>query len=209
MWLAEHKNGPRAVGTESESRYKQIPPCPHHHHLQELDSPHDPLLTKESVGEVAAEHKSRSMDTLRADFTAESGDDEDEELGLHRMRTRSPRRSIKRSSKLGTEMMRTNSQGSVVSSEDTVAPTSHPGGVVGELNTADQPSIAEEPAAELAAEGHITPPTIFPPLPGNHVETVVDIAPVDPDATPKPLHTRDQHDPDPTPKPSTTPLPAD
>lgn len=169
----------------------------------ELGSPHDPLLTKEPVRDFG-EHKSRSMDTLRADFTGEAGDDEDEELGLIRIRTRSPRRSIKRSSKLGTEMMRTNSQGSVVSGED-VAPTSHPEGVHVEATPTDQP-IAEEPAAELAAEGKITPPTLFPPLPGNQVESV-DLS--DPDATPKPLHSRELQDPDPTPRPAASPLPHD
>ena len=47
---------------------------------------------------------------------AESGDDEDEELGNVQVRARSPRgktQAAKRSSKLGIEMMRTNSRGSI------------------------------------------------------------------------------------------------
>ena len=170
----------------------------------ELSAPHEPLLSREPVRDVV-EPKSRSLDTLRVDFAAESGDDEDEELGLTRVRTRSPRRSIKRSSKLGTEMMRTNSQGSVVSGED-IGNTSHAEFFSTEATPGDPP-IAEEPAAELEAEGKITPPTIFPPLPGDHVETI-NLPIHDPDATPRPQHTHEQDpDPDPTPKASLTPLP--
>ncbi|KAL8968937.1 MAG: hypothetical protein Q9183_002236, partial [Haloplaca sp. 2 TL-2023] len=46
---------------------------------------------------------------------AESGDDEDEELGHSQGRARSPQSKIPRGSKLSTEMMRTNSRGSVTS----------------------------------------------------------------------------------------------
>ncbi|KFY08895.1 hypothetical protein V492_05813, partial [Pseudogymnoascus sp. VKM F-4246] len=49
---------------------------------------------------------------------AESGDDEDEELGDTSVKERSPKGKSHRGSKLGTEMMRTNSRGSVVSGFD-------------------------------------------------------------------------------------------
>lgn len=51
---------------------------------------------------------------------AESGDDEDEELGDAFVKDKSPKgpNKMHRGSKLGTEMMRTNSHGSVVSSSD-------------------------------------------------------------------------------------------
>ena len=54
---------------------------------------------------------------------AESGDDEDEELGHVQPRTRSPEaKHMRQASKLGVEMMRTNSRGSVISTvEDAVA----------------------------------------------------------------------------------------
>ncbi|KAL1964831.1 hypothetical protein VTN77DRAFT_6333 [Rasamsonia byssochlamydoides] len=62
--------------------------------------------------------KRESLEKRRHDC-AESGDDEDEELGNLQVRTRSPHTKVPRSSsKLGTEMMRTNSQGSVVSGSE-------------------------------------------------------------------------------------------
>lgn len=155
-------------------------------------------------------------------FLEVSGDDEDEELGnIMVARQRSPKRSsAKRSSKLGTEMMRTNSQGSVISVEDVMtvqkdakasampsAPTSEP--------------ILEEPAAEVEATGRLTPPeTTLPALVGGHIEVIqIDAAgneiqspelrpelEQDPEATPKPTHTGDP-DPDPTPRATGSPSP--
>src|SRR5699024_5034538 len=52
---------------------------------------------------------------------AESGDDEDEELGNTQTRTHSPQnRNNRPGSKLGIEMMRTNSRGSVVSGSEEI-----------------------------------------------------------------------------------------
>jgi serine/threonine-protein kinase RIM15 len=57
-----------------------------------------------------------SQDKHRYDAGAESGDDEDEELGDVQVRTRSPiGKQVRQASKLGHEMMRTNSRGSVIS----------------------------------------------------------------------------------------------
>jgi serine/threonine-protein kinase RIM15 len=138
--------------------------------------------------------KRKSLEKLRQESAAESGDDEDEELGNSHVRQRSPKRNVKRSSKLGTEMMRTNSQGSVVSSED-LHSFKEGGAEVGS-------TILEESAAEVDAMGHLTPPETFPQKPGNHVENIGTTPPPtamgDPDATPKP-HGLDQ-DPNPTPR---------
>ncbi|KAK2796146.1 rim15, signal transduction response regulator [Onygenales sp. PD_12] len=65
--------------------------------------------------------KRESQERRRYEGAAESGDDEDEELGHHacQNRTKSPQapkgKTTRSGSKLGTEMMRTNSRGSVVS----------------------------------------------------------------------------------------------
>jgi serine/threonine-protein kinase RIM15 len=76
--------------------------------------------------------KQRSIEGIRAKreslekkryIGAESGDDEDEELGTMQTRARSPqgaRRTARSGSKLGTEMMRTNSRGSVVSGTEEI-----------------------------------------------------------------------------------------
>ncbi|GAB7348004.1 hypothetical protein MBLNU459_g5501t1 [Dothideomycetes sp. NU459] len=144
----------------------------------------------------AIEAKRRSLEKDRHEC-AESGDDEDEELGDAQIRSRSPKSKLRGSSKLGTEMLRTNSQGSVVSGEDLMGSqalrstprSAHP-----------EAAISEELQAELAAEvlsGGLTPPEIFS-VPGDNVEEI------DMDATPKPQHTAEP-DPDPTPRASTSP----
>ena len=144
----------------------------------------------------------RSHERLRCESAAESGDDEDEELGHHQLRVRSPNWHVKRSSKLGTEMMRTNSQGSVVSLEDMAA--SKESEKAAKEASASQPVIAEESAAEVEATGHLTPPETFT-TPGNHVRNIdMDASKDDEFATPRPQHMHEL-DPDPTPKASTSP----
>ncbi|KAI4161580.1 MAG: hypothetical protein LQ342_004721 [Letrouitia transgressa] len=102
---------------------------------------------------------------------AESGDDEDEELGDIQVRARSPQGKTPRASKLSTEMMRTNSRGSV---------TSDCGGPKSEETTV----CVEPPILEAGIEGDlhatITPPEIFPKEAGQKVEEI------DMDATPRP-----------------------
>ncbi|KAF2480481.1 hypothetical protein BDY17DRAFT_284340 [Neohortaea acidophila] len=186
----------------------------------------DPPQLRKQPSSEAIEAKRRSIEKQRQESssTAESGDDEDEELGhlrSTRTRTRSPRRVIKRSSKLGTEMMRTNSQGSVVSTDEiggagaTLDPSSsektHVAGGLSELDSTACP-IIEESAAEVEAEGKLTPPMLFPREPGDHaVVFAMDSAAEegrgsnadDVDVTPKPHYVHD--DPDPTPKASSSP----
>lgn len=117
--------------------------------------------------------KRESMEKHRHEC-AESGDDEDDELGDVCVREKTSPRSatkIHRGSKLGTEMMRTNSRGSVVSSSD-----------VGLNADAVElpPTVAEEvPLASEITGATLTPPEIFK-SPGSKV------AEIDLDETPKP-----------------------
>lgn len=148
-----------------------------------LETAGQPVPRKQpSMEEIQAKRK--SLEKVRHESAAESGDDEDEELGNMHVRARSPKRNVKRSSKLGTEMMRTNSQGSVISSEDLLS--SKAPGV--EL----EHPIIEDPAAEVEASGKLTPPVFFPRQPGDHAEDIdMDTSPtafVDADATPRPRY---------------------
>lgn len=125
---------------------------------------------------------------------AESGDDEDEELGRSNTRTKSPQgRNSRIGSRLGYEMMRTNSRGSVISMSDTrrssvdlleskmealaipdeyespsdlaaIQPRKAP------LSRTSSQHSHPEPAdnrLDMDPRGHITPPIIFPPKPGD------------------------------------------
>ncbi|CAO2656596.1 Nn.00g053990.m01.CDS01 [Neocucurbitaria sp. VM-36] len=128
------------------------------------------IRRQRSAEQVGA--KRRILETRKHE-SAESGDDEDDELGHVSVRTsRSPKSRPKSTSKLGIEMLRTNSRGSVISVEDigvseSVLPSSPP------------PMITEDRAAE-EYEGSLatpevppmalhTPPEIFPAVPGDAV----------------------------------------
>ncbi|KAL0254362.1 rim15, signal transduction response regulator [Diplodia seriata] len=172
-------------------------------------TPHTPVRKQRSSEQINA--KRRSLENKKHE-SAESGDDEDEELGNSQTRTKSPKGRTRGSSKLGLEMMRTNSHGSVVSVEEMAA--------VDSLSASPPPAISEEQCiddsqAEAApvtpakmedeveqpekASLTITPPEMLPHLPGNAVKEIE----MDTDATPKASHT--EPDPDPTPKASTSP----
>ncbi|THW69539.1 hypothetical protein D6D25_00933 [Aureobasidium pullulans] len=118
---------------------------------------------------------------------AESGDDEDEELGNAQIRARSPKSKTRGASKLGTEMLRTNSQGSVVSNEEVMATQNLK--ATASLTGNEEAAIEEEGAT-------LTPPEFSVPRGGHNV--------VDKDRTPRPHYTSDP-DPDPTPRASTSP----
>jgi len=149
--------------------------------------------------------RQRSSDKMRAKRDAiekhrhecaESGDDEDDELGDVAVREKSPKTvKIHRGSKLGTEMMRTNSCGSVVSgSEQTVVPEGN-----SPTSGTEFPPVSEIKGATL------TPPEMFTP-PGKM------IAEFDESATPKPRSnaSEDNIDEEPTPRaPSTASNPID
>ena len=126
--------------------------------------------------------KQRSIDAVRAKRetleknrhqSAESGDDEDDELGDVQVRAKSPQGKF-RGSKLGTEMMRTNSRGSVTSGPDDVA------GFKSEM----LPSMTAHAGSEVlkgASHATLTPPEIFPKEAAG--EAIKDI---DMDITPRP-----------------------
>ncbi|KZM25569.1 Non-specific serine/threonine protein kinase [Ascochyta rabiei] len=144
--------------------------------------------------------KRRLLETRKHE-SAESGDDEDEELG-HTMatRSRSPKTRPKSSSKLGIEMMRTNSRGSVISVDTDM------GASDSALASAPPPVITEDTAAEereanLATPDvphmSLTPPEMFAAMPGKEV--------VDMDmGTPRQEDGAATPDPDPTPRASST-----
>ncbi|KAK3112200.1 rim15, signal transduction response regulator, partial [Teratosphaeriaceae sp. CCFEE 6253] len=179
-----------------------------------LSTPSDPPALRRQPSSEAIEAKRRSLEKTRHESAAESGDDEDEELGGMTLasRQRSPKRagSTKRTSKLGTEMLRTNSQGSVISVEDILA-VKQDARASGRCSPVGDPtvhSIAEEPAAEVEASGRLTPPEAFMPRQaGGHVEVIDMDGGVDAavDVTPKPSHHALEPDPDPTPRASTSP----
>ena len=168
-----------------------------------LGTPNIPAPRRQPSME-AIEAKRRSLEKIRHESAAESGDDEDEELGNIQVRKHSPMRNVKRTSKLGTEMMRTNSQGSVISAEDVAITKEAEKGAAGAAST--DFVIAEESAAEVEAAGKLTPPLVFPQQPGDHTEVFdmdASFQP-DPNATPKPQHSHEP-DPDPTPRASASP----
>ncbi|KAK5691629.1 rim15, signal transduction response regulator [Elasticomyces elasticus] len=164
----------------------------------------EPALRRQPSSE-AIEAKRRSLEKVRHESTAESGDDEDEELGGSQIsRQRSPKRqgSTKRASKLGTEMMRTNSQGSVISVDDIATVQKDARSEYTGVH-----SIAEDSAAEVEASGRLTPPEAFRPgQAGDRIEVIdMDAASssllMDADATPRPHHSHEL-DEEPTPKAS-------
>lgn len=135
------------------------------------------------------EAKKRSLEKVRHESAAESGDDEDEELGhsSSNVRYRSParQRKEKRASRLGIEMMRTNSQGSVISNED-IAALKESSARAAESGVEEAGTIKEEEpgqdhedqlvtpsAAEVERTGHLTPPIVFTPAPGHKSANVV------------------------------------
>lgn len=139
----------------------------------------------------AVEAKRRSLEKVRHESAAESGDDEDEELGhsshsSSHVRYRSParQRKEKRASRLGIEMMRTNSQGSVISNEDIAALKEssaraaesgvEEAGIIKEEDDQDEHTdVASASAAEVERTGHLTPPVVFPQAPGHKSAVVV------------------------------------
>jgi serine/threonine-protein kinase RIM15 len=146
----------------------------------------------------------------------EEGDDEDDELGHIQVRAKSPvGKTARQASKLGIEMMRTNSRGSVISMHDdrNAEPESLRKSLeileerMGILKIPEEPdpiavvatqprklhrmasdhSHPEQHGERPSSRGHITPPVIFPQKPG---QTVADID-MDPDLTPMPTRTID------------------
>ncbi|MCJ1474331.1 rim15, signal transduction response regulator [Lambiella insularis] len=159
--------------TEASNDPKQFnhPGLPHLLHYNSappiLDLP-SPRRQRSSEAIMA---KRESLEKNRHEC-AESGDDEDEELGDIAIQPKSPR-GKHRGSKLGTEMLRTNSRGSVISASE---------------ETLKQDSLSLSPAhgegaIEEVHHASITPPLIFPKEAGEAVKVI------DMDATPRPSAT--------------------
>lgn len=189
-----------------------------------------PRRQKSSEGvKLKREHLEKTM--RNATGAAEEGDDEDEELGDVQVRARSPvGKSARPSSKLGTEMLRTNSRGSVISMADERA--AEPDSLRRSLEILEEQienlKIPEEPSSTASlstiqprktmsrtasqhshpgpeperrvSRGHITPPIIFPPQPGAKVADIE----MDPDTTPVPSKGIDLEE-EPTPRPQGSP----
>lgn len=178
----------------------------------------------------AIKAKRESLEKKRVQgASAESGDDEDEELGRVTSRGKSPLgKSVRTSSKLGQEMMRTNSRGSVISTIDDSS--AEPANLRKSLEILEERMeglrIPEEPDhAVLSAQprnmertasqhshpdpggltperpqsrGHITPPVIFPKQPGDAVKEID----MDSEITPMPTRTMSVDDEELTLRPS-------
>jgi serine/threonine-protein kinase RIM15 len=101
---------PQLVHTESAPASATLPTAP----VLGLRT----LRRKTSTEDIKA--KRESLEKKRVDGkSAESGDDEDEELGDMKIRTRLPYdATVRQGSRLGYEMLRTNSRGSVISNTE-------------------------------------------------------------------------------------------
>ncbi|KUJ11071.1 putative Serine/threonine-protein kinase cek1 [Mollisia scopiformis] len=183
---------------DSRDLPKSLPP----HLLHEESAPgrmevvHKLPIRQRSTEKMKA--KRESMEKHRHEC-AESGDDEDEELGDVCVREKSSPRSVAkthRGSKLGTEMMRTNSRGSVVSSSDVGASAD---------TIEPPPTVVEElPAASEITGASLTPPEVFH-SPGSKISEI-DLL-----ETPRPASSQiDPMDEEPTPRaPSVVSNPGD
>ncbi|KAL8780999.1 MAG: hypothetical protein Q9194_000601 [Teloschistes cf. exilis] len=157
------------------------PGLPHLLHVNSAPPDFDLRTPRQQRSTEAVKAKRENLEKHRHEC-AESGDDEDEELGLCQSRARSPQVKTPRGSKLSTEMMRTNSRGSVTSDcESSALPIQVAFKQEKDDNLAAIPS--EPPILETGIEGEgsatITPPEIFPREVGTEAKVI------DMDATPK------------------------
>ncbi|KAE9967488.1 hypothetical protein BLS_006343 [Venturia inaequalis] len=198
--LASHFAG---LGIRDEPLYESdtkitVPPLTH-----QMSAPGslEHSIPRKRLSAERMNDKKKSMEKQQKG-SAESGDDEDEELGRVQNRAKSPRAHgrARGSSKLGTEMMRTNSRGSVVSVDD----ISHHSNDM--LPSSPPPVISEEgPGCHEISPGMVgkislTPPEVFPRLPGAAIEDIPDMDAATPKATTS--NPSGELDPDPTPRPS-------
>ncbi|KAI9702036.1 MAG: rim15, signal transduction response regulator [Candelina mexicana] len=164
--------GENGLGISEETVLEPKPLLPHLVHQHSAPSAMQSKTPRKQRSADAMKAKRETMERNRHEC-AESGDDEDEELGDVQVRARSPQGKILRGSKLGVEMMRTNSRGSVISASEDVHMKSG--------SSSPPPPIAEDKKAESGdGQSSITPPEIFPRATGGKVEEI------DMDATPRP-----------------------
>lgn len=191
------QGAPRLIHTESAPpTVDEPPPFP------------SPMLRHQSSQDVIRNKRETIEKTRARGGGAEEGDDEDEELGRLQVRQKSPpTRPVRSSSKLGHEMLRTNSRGSVISLDDRVAEPDSlrrsleilEGRMEGlRIPEEDMPQFGSvqprkgkrstsaehsHPEPERpGSRGHITPPEIFPQAPGDAVKEID----MDDQATPMP-----------------------
>ncbi|KAF4624321.1 hypothetical protein G7Y89_g13851 [Cudoniella acicularis] len=164
-------DGPGGLGISNEDNILEARDIPKKLPIQLLSENSAPGRMEHAPKNIIRQRSTEKMKAKRESIEkhrhecAESGDDEDEELGRTCVKERSPKHSTKahRGSKLGTEMMRTNSRGSVVSTSDvaTSADTVEP-----------PPTVTEElPAASEITGATLTPPELFT-SPGRHVAKI-------------------------------------
>ncbi|KAL8717237.1 MAG: hypothetical protein Q9225_005501 [Loekoesia sp. 1 TL-2023] len=158
------------------------PGLPHLIHLNSAPPDFDLRTPRKQRSVEAIKAKRENIEKNRHEC-AELGDDEDEELGHQsQSRARSPQTRTPRGSKLSTEMMRTNSRGSVTSDHGSSVP----------LHNANEDGVAlppkEPPILETGIEGEVNatiePPEIFEKKAAGGMAMVVDM---DADATPRPV----------------------
>lgn len=168
---------PNALGISDEQSIPQPfihPGLPHLLHQNSAPPILDLRTPRKQRSVEAVKAKRENLEKNRHQC-AESGDDEDEELGDVQVRARSPQGKL-RGSKLGTEMMRTNSRGSVTS-----GPEESSASIVDIM-----PSIASHAGLETTQHPSrgLTPPEIFSREAAGEAVREIDM-----DATPRPPST--------------------
>ena len=164
------------------------PGLPHLIHQNSAPPSLDLRTPRKQRSAEAVKAKRENLEKKRHEC-AESGDDEDEELGKLSSRARSPQ-AKHRGSKLGIEMMRTNSRGSVSS-----------GGADEPVSTRPTSSVTSHPDVIMSGtieHARIEPPEIFPKESKGDAVKVIDM-----DATPRPPANVGQNRPT---KPISSPL---
>lgn len=166
---------PNALGICEEPSNSQPFIHPGLPHLLHLNSAPPALAIRTPRKQRSVEAVKAKRETLEKNRhqCAESGDDEDDELGDVQVRARSPQGKLC-GSKLGTEMMRTNSRGSVTSGPEDSSMQREPQIL---------PSMATRAQLDVKGSQHasIIPPEIFPKNASGGAVKVIDR-----DATPRP-----------------------
>lgn len=152
--MDEWRDGGLGIVEEGMLEPKQLPPLIHQQSAPPC-LPSKPPVRQRSAEKIRAKRETMEKQRHQCD---ESGDDEDEELGDVQVRAKSPQRKDYRSSKLGIEMLRTNSRGSVVSTSE-----------LSSRETSAEPVVPiPEETIFSGSDGNfsssVTPPEIFPPL---------------------------------------------
>ena len=153
------------------------PGLPHLLHQNSAPPDYDLRTPRRQRSIEAVKAKRETLERIRHE-SADSGDDEDEELGDVQVRARSPQHRP-RGSKLGIEMMRTNSRGSVTSGpEETTTKPVKP-----TLPTVPSTMELTLPTQTTEFKPSLTPPEIFPKTSAGDAATIIDM-----DATPRAGH---------------------